>query len=141
MKARIMWGAAAAILIAVALVLTFIVFHGESNASKSVNLTVKDDGRTVQVHAGDTLVVTLDSNASTGFRWVLTGKPDPQVATLAGSKYIAPETTLIGAGGQEVWRFSTIGDGSTDLQLTYERSTGETAGQPFGITIEVTPAG
>lgn len=120
--------------------LAFTVFRGESNAAKSVNLTMKDDGRTVQVPTGDTLIVTLDSNASTGFHWMLTGKPDPRVVVLVGSKYVAPATNLVGAGGQEVWRFRAVGAGSTDLRLTYERSTGETAGQPFGITIEVTSA-
>jgi len=141
MKTRMRWGAAVAILIAAALVLAFTGFHGEGDASKSVNLSAKDSGRTVQIHSADVLVATLDSNASTGFRWVLTGKPDPKVLEFVGSDYIAPETTLVGAGGQDVWRFRAVGEGSTGLELTYERSSGETAGEPFGITVEVTPAG
>jgi predicted secreted protein len=142
MRPRIVLGAAAAILIAVALVLAFTVFRGERDAPRSVNLTMKDDRRTVQVRVGDTLVVMLDSNASTGFRWMLTREPDPNVLELVGSEYVAAETTLVGAGGQELWRFHAVGEGSTDLRLTYERSwSGETGARPFDVTVEVTPAG
>jgi inhibitor of cysteine peptidase len=112
---------------------------GNANASKTLNLSARDDGRTVQVHTGDEIVVTLDSNASTGFRWVVTRKPDPQILELVGSDYVTPETTLVGAGGQEVWRFGAVGEGTMSLELAYQRASGQTAGEPFRVTVEVAP--
>jgi predicted secreted protein len=56
----------------------------------------------------------------------------------AGSDYVTPDTTLVGAGGQEVWRFRAAAEGTSSLELTYQRASGETAGEPFQITVEVT---
>jgi inhibitor of cysteine peptidase len=137
MKTRIGWsalGAIAALTVAGSLL---SACGGNADASKTVTLSTKDNGRTVRVHPGDEIAVTLDSNVSTGFRWVLTRAPDAQIVELVGSDYVTPESTLLGAGGQEVWRFRASGEGTSVLQLTYQRSSGETAGGPFQITVDV----
>ena len=139
MKTRIGWsalGAIAALTVAGSLL---SACGGNADASRTLSLSAKDSGKTVQVHPGDEIVVTLDSNASTGFRWVLTRAPDAQVVELLGSDYVTPESTLLGAGGQEVWRFRASGEGTSTLQLTYQRASGETAGEPFEITVDVAP--
>jgi inhibitor of cysteine peptidase len=109
--------------------------------STTVNLTAADNGTTRTLHPTDALVVTLDSNVTTGFRWELSGRPDTNVMSLEGSEYLAPSTSpgVVGAGGQEVWRFRAVGEGTTTLELTYQRASGETSGQPFTITVRVTP--
>lgn len=109
--------------------------------STTVNLTTADSGTTRTLHPTDALVVTLDSNVTTGFRWELSGRPDTNVMSLEGSEYLAPSTSpgVVGAGGQEVWRFRAVGEGTTTLELTYQRASGETSGQPFTITVRVTP--
>lgn len=110
--------------------------------STTVNLTAADNGKTQTLHPTDVLVVTLDSNVTTGFRWELLGKPDANVLKLQSSEYIAPSTSpgVVGAGGQELWRFRAVGEGTTTFELTYGRASGETSGQPFTITVRVTPA-
>ncbi|HZD17760.1 MAG TPA: protease inhibitor I42 family protein [Actinomycetota bacterium] len=57
---------------------------------------------------GDELVVSLGSDASTGFRWVLTTEPDAPVLTLIGSEHLGPDTELLGAPGQEVWTLLAV---------------------------------
>jgi inhibitor of cysteine peptidase len=114
---------------------------GDAGVARSVELTAKDSGSTAQLQTSDELVITLDSNVTTGFAWKLATEPDPKVLELVSSDYVAPETTLVGAGGQEVWTFRATGDGTTELTLSYERSSGETAGEPFTVTVEVAPAG
>jgi hypothetical protein len=37
--------------------------------SEEVNLSAKDNGGQIEVDAGQTLVLTLESNPTTGFRW------------------------------------------------------------------------
>lgn len=110
---------------------------GAAGAGPSVNLTAEDSGRTVELEPGDRLVVTLGSNASTGFRWVLATEPEREVLSLDGSEYVETETDLVGAPGQEVWTFRAEGEGETSLVLRYERSSGETAGEPFELTVLV----
>ncbi len=118
-----------------------LVACDESSPAKSVELSVKDNGKDVQLRPGDELTVTLESNASTGFRWVLVEKPDPAILELAGSDYIAATTDLLGAPGEEVWRFEAVESGETILELSYQRASGETSGRPFSISVNVASEG
>jgi inhibitor of cysteine peptidase len=113
---------------------------GGAEAGSSIELSAKDGGRTIRVQPSDELVVTLDSNASTGFRWVLAAKPDGDVLGLVESRYVAPETDLLGAGGTEVWTFRAAAEGTTRFELSYQRSSGETSGDSFALTVVVGPA-
>ncbi|HEX9124029.1 MAG TPA: protease inhibitor I42 family protein [Actinomycetota bacterium] len=113
---------------------------GAAEAGSSVELTAADSGRTIHLRTSDELVVTLDSNASTGFRWMLDVEPNRDVLALVDSRYVPPETDLVGAGGTEVWTFRAAGEGTTRFELRYERSSGETAGKPFVLTVEVASA-
>jgi inhibitor of cysteine peptidase len=108
-----------------------------ADAGSTVELTAADSGRTITLAPGDRLSITLGSNASTGFRWVLTTEPDPAVVALSGSRYVAPETELVGAGRTEIWTFQATGEGTTTIELRYERSSGETAEEPFTLTTKV----
>ena len=83
-------------------------------------------------------MVSLESNASTGFRWTLADRPDTRVLKLLSSTYVAPKTTLVGAPGQEVWRFRAIGVGSTSFELRYQRSDAERSGKPLRLAVDVT---
>jgi predicted secreted protein len=113
---------------------------GAAEAGSSIDLTSADSGRTIRIRPSDELVVSLESNASTGFSWMLDVKPNGDVLALVDSRYVAPETALVGAGGTEVWTFRAAGHGTTRFELTYRRSSGETAGPPFVLTVEVAPA-
>ena len=112
----------------------------DANATGSVNLTAEDNDGTVEVKVSDRIVITLESNVTTGFAWRLTTEPDVDVLELVDSEYRSPETDLLGAGGDEIWTFEATGEGTTSLELTYERSSGETAGEPFAITVDVARA-
>jgi predicted secreted protein len=68
---------------------------------------------------------------------VLSTEPDPEILEVVDSTYTEPETELVGAPGQQVWTFRALAEGRTTLELSYERSSGETAGEPFDLTVEV----
>lgn len=115
---------------------------GSDGDPRMVELTAEDAGSTVSVRPDDEIVVTLDSNATTGFAWELTAEPAAEILEFIGSEYVDPETGLVGAGGQEVWRFRAAAEGTTSFELTYLRSfSGETAGEPFDLTVVVRPVG
>lgn len=88
-------------------------------AGGPVVLGSADNGRTVRVAPAKTIVVTLPSNASTGFRWQLVGPLDTTVLRLIKHAYVAPASSLVGAGGTEVWRFRTVRAGWFRLRLAY----------------------
>jgi inhibitor of cysteine peptidase len=115
--------------------------RGSALPPRAVELTVRDSGKEVQLHPGQEMIVTLESNASTGFRWVLVAKPDSDVLKLAGSEYVAATTDLLGAPGEEVWTFEAVAAGKTALELSYQRASGETSGQAFKVSVQVAAEG
>lgn len=76
----------------------------------------------IEAAAGQTFVITLDSNPSTGYRWSLDEPLDEQVVRLVGSEYQAPAANLPGAGGAEVWTFRAVAPGAARVALSYARS-------------------
>lgn len=85
----------------------------------TLTLTGADSGRSFTVAPGTNVVVVLPSNASTGYRWRLTARPDRRVLTLVSHRYAAPTTKRVGAAGKEIWRFDAVGAGAARLHLAY----------------------
>jgi inhibitor of cysteine peptidase len=141
-KTRVRWAAVALGTTVVVLATGACATEGgavvtEGSPHRAVALSAKDNGQGIQLLPGEELIVTLESNASTGFRWLLVEKPDPNVLKLLGSDYVAASTDLLGAPGQEIWTFQGVGSGRTTLELRYQRASGEAAGQAFRLSIEV----
>ena len=86
---------------------------------RSVTVTSANNNSTVQLNAGDTLLVQLDGNRGTGYTW-------QQVAPLAGAlqqlgePQFAPEKNLPGARGRITLRYLAAA-GSARLELVYHR--------------------
>lgn len=111
-----------------------------AEGSRTLELTAADAGSALTLHPGDEVVVTLESNVTTGFAWTLDTRPASEILDVVHSEYVAPETDLVGAGGEEIWRFVATGEGTTELEMRYARSSGETSGTPFDLTVVVQPA-
>jgi inhibitor of cysteine peptidase len=79
----------------------------------AVELIESDDGKTVEVQAGDMLVVRLHENPSTGFRWQIE-EPDSKILRLRGSDFV-PQSAAVGSGGDEQWTFEALAPGQTQL--------------------------
>jgi inhibitor of cysteine peptidase len=101
----------------------------QANRQDSISLTYDDftqsksQSRPIEAHIGDTIVVTLPSNATTGYQWALAGISDKTVVAQEGkSQYVLPESTLIGAGGQEIWTFKTLKRGTSTISLEYSQA-------------------
>jgi inhibitor of cysteine peptidase len=78
-------------------------------------------GDAIAVRAGARFTVTLDANATTGFRWRLAQPLDVRVVRLVGSEYRGPDISLTGAGGAEVWTFEAVAPGRTTIAFAYVR--------------------
>ncbi len=75
----------------------------------------------ITVEEGDEFTLSLESNRTTGYRWVLVQEPDSRVVRLAGTEYRPSKSRRIGAGGMEIWTFAAVGKGNAVISLQYLR--------------------
>ena len=92
--------------------------------SEEVDLSAKDNGSLVEVDAGQILVLTLESNPTTGFRWEVVGEKDAVLQSTGDAEFkVASELDPppLGTGGVEVFRFEAVAAGETQIELVYHR--------------------
>ncbi len=87
----------------------------------TLHLTAADNSRSFTVKPQTRIVLTLASNASTGYRWKFVKQPVRGVVRLVSHRYVAPGNNKPGAPGKEIWRFRAVGKGSTALRFRYIR--------------------
>lgn len=91
---------------------------------KEVQLTEKGlacaPGSSVGLNVGDTLVLVLEGNPSTGYNWDV-GFYTLGVIEPAGEPEFQSSSDLLGAGGTYTFRFLAVGEGESTLRLMYSR--------------------
>jgi inhibitor of cysteine peptidase len=112
-----------------------------SVASGNVLVGGSYSGKQVELSVGQSLVVTLESNASTGYSWSLSQNSDDSVLNKTGNEYVAPQTTLVGASGREEWTFKALKVGTSMISMVYSRpwETDTPPAKTFGLTVVVQP--
>ena len=88
---------------------------------QEVKASIDDDGREKQLKRGQTLVVTLEANPTTGNSWEVAEPLDEQVLRQAGEPEFKAESDLVGAGGVQILRFEAVNAGKFTLKLVYRR--------------------
>jgi inhibitor of cysteine peptidase len=81
-----------------------------------VTLTREDNDKTIEVHAGDSIVVRLPENPTTGFAWAI-DRADDEVLRLQSSEYSPAAGVGVGGGGQRNLTFKAIRPGTVTLRL------------------------
>jgi len=85
-------------------------------------LNEKHITRSLTLHVGDTLQVSLGSNPSTGFSWMQEMQiTNPAVLTQTGHEVLAPSTDRPGAAASEVWALQVLATGTTTVSNSYGR--------------------
>jgi inhibitor of cysteine peptidase len=92
-----------------------------ATAAGSQPLVFQDPGVPIRVPPGKEFSIALASNPSTGFGWKMTLPEDQKAVKLLGSGYVAPQTTRVGAPGEEVYKFQAIAPGETKADFVYAR--------------------
>jgi inhibitor of cysteine peptidase len=101
-------------------------------------LTRADRGKTVEIHIGDTLMMRLDENPTTGYEWALEARNE-EVVTLNSAVYIPSRPSGVGGGGQRIFTFKGEGAGRVTLRFTLRRKWESAASvlDGFAVMVEV----
>jgi len=101
-----------------------------------------DITREVEVAVGDSIEVTLGSNATTGFQWSESAQiSDQSVLEQKTHEYVAPDQQggALGVAGKEVWTFEALESGTTTVSMEYSQpwEGGEKGSWTFVLTVVV----
>jgi inhibitor of cysteine peptidase len=103
------------------LLVALTVATGCSRQEQEVKASLADSGREMQLKKGQTLVVTLEGNPTTGYSWEVAEPLDEQVLRQVGEAEFKAESDLVGAGGVQILRFEAVNAGQITLKLVYHR--------------------
>jgi inhibitor of cysteine peptidase len=90
---------------------------------KSVQADESFDGRKIELQVGETLVITLPENASTGFRWIIPPESARKLEKILREEEqpVQGPGNLIGRPGIRNFYFQPLKPGKVDLELYYQR--------------------
>jgi inhibitor of cysteine peptidase len=146
------------ILVAIALLLALVSATACTAASagtpentnqgmKEIAITTSDEfdqnqhiQKEVEIAKGNTLVVTLFSNGTTGFSWDENAQiADTGIIQQLRHEYVGADTNILGAPGTERWTFGAVKTGTTTVHLEYSRpwEGGEKGVWTFDLTVTV----
>ena len=111
-----------------------------SVAPSLVSVDASYSGRQVEVAVGGSVIVILESNASTGFQWVLVNIGDETVLKNVANTYEAPEDTgMVGVPGKEIWTFDALKKGTSTIAMEYSQPwpNGTKAAETFDLIVVV----
>jgi len=120
------------------LILVLGLLAGCGFGPRTVGLDENANGQTVTMKTGETLQVSLRSDPINGYAWKME-KIDPQYLEASPDMHYTPVGNDPVAGGTQVLTFKALKAGTTQLGLSYQRSSGEGVSLPktFTITIEI----
>ncbi len=109
-------------------------------AGNKFNLTEADNGKNIEVHTGDIIRITLESNITTGDNWENADKVDKDILALDANDYVSdpnPEE-LDGVGGNTVIVYRAMKPGKAKIDLVYLQSWEPSEfDTKFSVTVEV----
>jgi len=94
----------------------------------------------VHLDVGQALTLTLPSNPSTGYRWLLQNPANAVLGALGPEVYSSADSDgMVGSAGQSTWRFRANKAGSGHLLLVYQQpwAPEEKPARTFDCDIEV----
>lgn len=111
-------------------------------SSGQVVLTEKDSGSVINVKTGDTIVIRLEANPTTGYLWT-TSVPDDMVVREIDSRYVPFKDQpqgLAGAPSTKVFTYVVTGPGEAGIKMEYKRpwESGKAPEKTFDVMLRAT---
>jgi inhibitor of cysteine peptidase len=114
-----------------------------AKAAPTLTITEIDDGKTVEAKPGDTIVLHLHENSSTGYRWAFDVLDEAKLE-LVKSEYVqegGADGPVVGNGGEMTWtvKVKPKTKGRTQLKLKLWRSFegDKSIQQRFSVTLKI----
>lgn len=86
-------------------------------------LSQADSAAPVVLSVGETVVVKVEANASTGYGWIVDQAAAAGTLEQAGEPSMALSNPgLVGGGGTQTWRFRAVAKGQGELRMDYRRA-------------------
>jgi inhibitor of cysteine peptidase len=109
-----------------------------SQTKPTITLTEKDTGATLQMRVGQTLLIQLPANPTTGYTWTVNGSVAP--LTKSGKTNYAANSSAMGAGGTQSLTFYAENTGTATITLDYRRPwENDPPAKTFTVTFTVIP--
>ena len=106
---------ASVIFLAACATLTTTPAPATADPASSSMPAITDPSQPIVVNAGDTFMIVVESNPSTGYHWELVG--DLTGVEFVSREYTPSEPVLTGSGGVDVWAFKAVSTGETQITL------------------------
>lgn len=94
-----------------------------------------DNGKTITVDEGASIIITLDENPTTGYSW---NETVTSGLSVVDNKFVSSNTGLIGSGGVHEWTIKATGKGMQQFTAVYKRPWEPAAGNETTFTISIT---
>ena len=109
-----------------------------------VKIDEESNNGQVELQTGQTLVVSLKSNPTTGYAWEVAEVDETLLQSQGEAEYKESKTSgeqLVGAGGTQTFRFKAAEAGETSLKLIYHRAweTDVEPAQTFSVQVKINP--
>ena len=86
-----------------------------STPQATATLTESDDGKTVDLHVGETVALRLHENASSGYRWAFEAR-DEKLVQLRDETLLR-RSEAVGSGGDMQWILAALAPGRARVSL------------------------
>ncbi len=94
----------------------------ESGSSMSkIEIFQEDQGKTFAAYQGDLIVIRIEENPTTGYRWEIC-MVEQQIIEILDSDYLIAPEGGIGGGGMRIFRFRAKSSGISPVQLRLRRA-------------------
>ncbi len=100
-----------------------------------VSLSEKDDGKTISARIGDTFLLKLPENPSTGYTWQISVTPG---LIVTGEGFYPSVLRRIGAPGTREWQIRVTGPGDQTISAVYMRPWESTVNSAREFTLFIT---
>jgi inhibitor of cysteine peptidase len=93
----------------------------QTSSPSQIVVTDQDNGKDIDLPAGGSLVVRLNSNPSTGYSWAIKGDPSPLRLVKSSTKKNSQAGHAAGAPVMQEFRLTAVSAGMASLTLEYRR--------------------
>jgi inhibitor of cysteine peptidase len=108
------------------------------DTANHVELDGSDNGSQVELEVGQVMAITLETNPTTGYRWIVAELDDAILRQKGSPLYepLGPEEED-GVGGLGTFRFEAVGVGQATLELAYQGAPDEEPEITFSVQVVV----